>query len=796
MTPLPGLAQGEAPAADPPASLAVTPLREPSEPAAAVAAEDTVALERVVVTAQKREEDVQDVPISVQAFGPKTLDDRQITDQFSLQQAVPGLDVNDVAQFTTIYLRGVGSDVFLNGDPSVASYVDAIYFPFAQGLDQDFGAVERVEVLKGPQGTLFGRNAVGGAISVLTRDPQFDQAETSIQAVFGQRDTRFFRLYQNLPVSRWAALNISAYDNRADNHYTGTANGEPLPLERSRGARLKLRLQPLEELDLMLAGLRVTQTGVGSAYQLNAEPLPAFSQPCALPFDSPFCIEAQRGYEGALSTPSFLDFDNEVLYGRVSFRLPWLELRALGSHQQAESVFIYDFDGSARALAAFDQKRNFARVDTAELQLLSHDGSPLSEWFRWIVGGYYFKSAQGFDPANLQAGGLDLANQQAGGLSLPDPLLDLLRAANLNIPNGDIAFHGILGTLSKAAFAQLTVQPFDWLGLTAGLRYQDEDRYLIRSDSGLFLDDGGFQTLFNWNEIGARDADGNTVPTRDNTTSTKPKFALELRPFGADTLLYASYQRALKSSTYNAVAIYQPPAFVEPEALEAREVGLKTTLFEGQLQFNLAAFRYQIENFQVQFISLLQGGAVSFENAEAAQVEGVDFDARINLWPQRIERLVLTLSGAWLDGRYLRYTDASGFDDQPSALYPEGSGLFRSDNDYSGRRTVRTPEFTGVVGLSKAWDIAAGRLELGGDLYHNDGFFYAASNDPRFDQPRYTVYGLRLSYLHRRSGLRLTAFGRNLGETLYSQGVIATDFGANTTLAPPRTLGLRLNWDF
>ncbi len=737
------------------------------------------ALDVIVVTAQKRAENVQDVPISIQAFSPKTLGSLNISDQSSLQQAVPGLDVNEITQFTTVFLRGVGSDAFLMADPSVASYVDGIYFPFSQGLDQDFGVVDRVEVLKGPQGTLFGRNAVGGAISVHTPHPDFYEAQTSIQTTFGNRRTSNTSIYSNLPLSETLAVNVAAYYNHGDNYMTGTAAGKPLPSEIARGARVKLRWAPGDSWDIVLAGLRLDQKGTGSVFQLNAEPSPIIGSLLLQ-------IEPQRGYDGELSEPSYLLFDSTVGYGQITYNAPWFDVKLLGSDQSAVSQFTYDFDGSPRQGAAFDQKKNFADVQTAELQLISSEETPGNERLQWILGGYYFRSAQGFDTANLQLFGLDLADFERGGISLPPALRDALEQLGIIYPNGDVAFHAIIGTQSKAAFAQTTLDFTDRIALTLGARYQDEERYIIRSDSGLYTSDGGFSPLFTWTN--ARDADGNSVPTRDTTTSFKPKATLELRPLGDDTLLYVTYQEALKSSTFNTVAIYQPPAYVEPEELEAWEVGAKLTMLDGAVQFNVAAFDYDIHNFQVQFISLLQGGAVSFENAEQAAVRGIDFDARVRLLPSMLDRFVLTFGGCYLDGQYDRYEEASGFDQE--------TGLFSSDNDYSGNRIVRTPRFTAVAGFSKTWDVPGGSLEVGGDAYYNSGFFYTASNDPRFDQPAYTLYGARISYLYVPWRLRATLFGRNLSDEKYSQGLIATDFGGNYTLAPPLTAGLKLALDF
>ena len=765
------------------------PLQEPAAPSNRV-------LEEIVVTAQKRKENVLDVPVSIQAFSAESLDARGITDQTGLQLATPGLDVGEQAQFTTIFLRGVGSDAFLMADPSVAYYVDGIYFPFSQGQSQDFGAVDRVEVLKGPQGTLFGRNAVGGAISVITRDPSFTDRSTSLELGYGNRDTFDARVYTNLPLTDWLAVNVSAFYNNGDHYMSGLAAGQPLPEERSRGARLKVRIAPTENLDVVLTGMRLEQQGTGSVFTLNNSPTPAFTAGCALPVPTPLCIEPQTGYEGELSEPTFLRFNTTVGYAQATYTMPWFDLKVLGSDQEARSRFTYDFDGSGQALAAFDQKRNFADVQTAEIQLLSNDTTWGASRFKWIVGGYYFKSAQGFDTANLKLAGLDLADLQRGGISLPPLLTDALDDLNIAFPNGDVAFHAIIGTRSTAVFAQGTFTFTDWLALTLGARYQDEERYLIRSDSGLYLSDGGFQTLFNWNEIGARDRNGNFKDISDTTTSFKPKATIELRPFDNDTLIYISYQEALKSATYNAVAIYQPPAFVEPEELRAYEVGLKTRIFDGTTSVSIAAFDYDIKNFQVQFISLFQGGAVSFENADAASIQGLDLDVAVELFPSVFDGLVLTLGGSYLDAKYDRYVGAAGFDDEPSLLFPEGSGLFRDDNDYSGNRIVRTPKFTTTASVSKLWQVPGGELELSGDAYCNDGFFYASSNSEELSQDSYRVFGARVSYLYARWGVRATLFGRNLGDEKYSQGLIATDFGGNVTLAAPRTYGLRLNWDF
>ena len=153
-------------------------------------------LEEVVVTAQKREEDSQDVPIAIQAFSGDKLDAFNIEDTADLQRITPGLTFTYTYGYTLIYLRGVGSDAFLpNADPSVATYIDGINIPASQGKQDTLGPVKRVEVLKGPQGTLFGRNATAGAISIVTEDPPVDEIVGNVKYAMGNYGSEEYQAY-------------------------------------------------------------------------------------------------------------------------------------------------------------------------------------------------------------------------------------------------------------------------------------------------------------------------------------------------------------------------------------------------------------------------------------------------------------------------------------------------------------------------------------------------------------------------------------------------------------------------
>jgi iron complex outermembrane recepter protein len=724
-------------------------------------------IEEIIVTAQKREESVQDVPISINAFSADLLDARGISDPNDLPRVTPGLTVGALAGFTITYLRGVGSDAFLMADPSVAMYIDGIYFPFAFGLAQNFGAVERIEVLKGPQGTLFGRNAVGGAISVITKAPDFDAPEVSLQTSYGRFDDLQTRAHVGIPLVDTLAISVSGIYNAAAPYRRGLVAGRPLPDEVSRGARVKLRWAPVDALDLTVGGFRLAQQGAGTQYAPNTDPS-LLAQAAG--------VQPQDSSRGEVDTAAYFDVDNRVLYGQATLFTDSFDVKLLASDQYIRAAADTDFDGSPMPIASFGTSNQFADVQSMELQILSNGGSWGAGRSSWIGGIYYFRSTQGFDPVSLSPLGIDLANNRAFGLELPgasfDAIQRLVSPLGIGLPTGTITVVGLIGTESTAGFAQGSLDLTDWLAVTVGARYQVEERTILESSAGVTLTNG-------------------TVPlsdfqrVSDTTRSFKPKLSIDLRP-SDDTLAFLSYQQAIKSSTFNVINIYTPPDYVEPEELEAYELGVKTRLFGGSVNLSAAAFHYRIRNLQVQFVSLLQGGAATFENAGDAKISGADFDMTAELFPDLVSGLVLTAGGAYIDAKYTDYRNGSGFNEQ--------TGLLTTDNDFSGNRVTRSPKFSGTVGLSQTIDIPSGALELAADYYYNDGYFHLAQNGRYREQP-YGLLGARISYLYERAGLRVTLFGNNLLDEDYNYSRFVNDFGQLDAKAPPRVYGLRLNWD-
>ena len=726
-------------------------------------------MEEVVVTATKRAENQQDVPVSVSAFSGDMLAAMGVDDPTDLQAVTPGLTYNSATGFSIIYLRGVGSDAFLMADPSVATYIDGIYYPFASGLAQSFGKVERIEVLKGPQGTLFGRNTTGGAISITSEKPDFEEVYGSIDASYGSFNSRKTAALINVPINDWVASSLAVFYNESDQYYSfdPESKQQNMDMERAVGGRFKVKFAS-ENYDLLLAAVKIKQSGYNTALAANthasqqAELQGAESQP--------------RDYTISVDAPLNFDIDSEVMFSEANAYLETLDVKFLASHQTLENYGQSDFDGTNASIIAF-QSPLFADVKTAELQFISNEGSWGVDWLEWIGGLYYIDSTAGLTPRFGAAGGEQ-------GYIGPIPIGSLLGGLTSQLPapalNGiALNLEGILDTDSWAAFFQTTFTLTDWAELTLGGRYQYEERYVVASSTSIENSDGSNTLLFDW----ANDGQGIREVEGDNFS---PKVAVNLRP-AEDLLVFLSWQKGFKSGTFNTVNITDDIDYAEEEQVTSYELGAKYTSPSGNFILNSAVFYTEIENIQVQFSSLQSGGAVTFQNAGAGRIQGIDFDSKLVLIPTIVDDFILSVSGAYIDAIYTDYTDGLGFN--------EDTGAYEDDQDFTGNRMVRTPEYTASLALSKTFLFDDGPLEITADGYYNSGYAYLPQNT-LFMEEEYYLINARASFLIEDWDLRITASGKNLTETVYAYSQFPNDDGRLEALAPPRNYSLAVQWNF
>ena len=741
-----------------------------------------VFLEEVIVTARKREEPLQDVPVSISAFSGAQLDARGVVDVRDLAQAVPGLQFSDLGGYNLIYLRGIGTDIFIpSAEPSVATYLDGVYFPSGHSIAQSFGAIERIEVLKGPQGTLFGRNSTGGAIAIFSEQPG-PETTGSLQTSYGNFGDTRTRGHLNLALGEGFATSVSAFYNRRDSYYDwDNANGDELPSEINKGARLRAALEFTDNLKLTLTGLAAQSRGTSTTVAANVDPTGFLG--ATLPAET-------RDYVITANSQPKLTTDTYAYYGQFDWNHPGVDIKLLGSFYKVRAYdYVYDFDGTSQPIATYGADSEFQRFTTSELQFTSNDESWGSDWFKWVGGLYYLKSRGGYDPGYLRL--LDFVQLPIDNLvgALPEPVRGPLDALLGGLPDSlTFYFTGLLDTESYSAYAQSTMSLTDWFDVTLGGRWQHETRELVMSRVDVGTPDASINYSFN--------------PAKTSANNFSPKVSLDFRPV-KDVLLYTSFQQGYKSGTYNIINIFAQPEYVKPERVTSYELGLKSDWFKRTLRFNAALFQNDIKNLQSGFMSFTSGGAVNLENAGKARIRGAEIELAWQPLPSLDPGLTLGGNASWLKAKYRDYTNARGFcerdgevENQPESCNSLPDGLAYDNGDFSGNRIVRTPKFSGNFTLSQSFEIPGGPIEIAGDYYYNSGYYYLAQNTPNTFEDAFDIINARISYLYRPWSLRATAFGANLGDERYNLAQFHTDFGRHDSLAPPRTWGLRLNWDF
>ncbi|MEX1669913.1 TonB-dependent receptor [Zhongshania guokunii] len=744
------------------------------------------ALEEVVVTAQKRAENVNDVPIAINAFSGDALERAGVKTMADLAIKTPGLVYDTLVNYAVIFIRGVGTDAFIpSADLSVAPYIDGVYFPISFGLARSLGEVERVEVLKGPQGTLFGRNSTGGAISITTRQPS-DTLAIKVSSSYERFDESNSRLYVSGPVSETISASAAAIYNTRNDYYEpieGLSYDELQPY-REKGANLAFRWTPYDWLEGSLAGYYFKSQGVGTS-------LLACQQPSAL--GSALGISCAPKYKTNtnLDNTAFSTLKAAAL--TLQFFPGPFDIKSISAYQDTNGQSLVDFDGSQANLIEFGgdgrQKENqpqlFGEIFTQELQFVSNGDSPWSDQLEWIVGLYFIDSTVGYDPVGFAVAGLNngLSGAVGGAAPLPidtslftGPLVGLLSPLDGLVSNS-IKVTGSLDTEAYAVFSQATWSPTDWVDVTAGGRFQREKRIVYNSQVSaevMALGQPASTSLFSY------------PSERFEEDNFSPKLNIAIRPWEDGTMIYASWQKAFKSGSYNIINLTAAPTFIRPETVTSTELGIKASMFDRRLQVNAALFQTEIEDLQSQFVSLLSGGVVQFQNAELAIVEGADIDIQ---WAAS-EHWVFTLGGSYLKGRYDSFTDAVGYTESDG----EYAGTYSTGEDYSGNTIVRNPKLSATFGLNWNHPVPGGDLNVSADYYYNSGYYYDAAN--QLEQDAYTMLNARMTYAHKRSNIDVSIFASNLEDSEYFLYQFQTDFGVVGKLAQPVSYGVSAKWAF
>ncbi|MEY2854743.1 MAG: hypothetical protein RL030_1875 [Pseudomonadota bacterium] len=632
--------------------------------AQAVEASSNTQLDEVVVTAQKRSERLQDVPISVSALSGEALENSGIRNMQDLGLVVPSLSIASAVGFTITYLRGVGSTAIGPGiEVPISIYLDGVYYASTTSSMFDLSNIERVEVLKGPQGTLFGRNATGGLIQVITRDPTQD-FRMSGDLTYANYDAAKARVYVAGGIAENVAADFSIQASRqgegwGTNLFTGTDVNKS---DHNVALRSKWLFTPSDATKITLIGdyTDVDNSMNGQKIAPGSVPNPALNSP-PQPEQDPWDMFADadprftnRNYGASLK------FEQDVGFATLT---------SLTAYRDSKSSLFWDVDFTPVHHLTGDLV-NLETQFTQELQLSSAADSQL----QWTAGLFYFDAVGKYDPAGVTSG-----NGLFGPFTRVDP-------------------YGEQATRSVAGFGQGTYGIAVDTNLTIGVRYTTEKRTLSGYTNG-FIGDSPAIPL-------------GTTPKK-SVTFSKPTYRVALdHRFSPEMLAYVSFNTGFKSGGWNTQFVTDPPFL--PETINAYETGLKTDLFDRRLRLNTAAFYYDYKNIQVQKVGLASTGII---NGAAATIYGadIDFEAAIT------DAFRISGSAAYTNATFDEFTNAPfGSPGGGVPTYPGDA----SGNDIPKSPSFQAT----IVGDYRIDLNGGAAVHLTGTYLYNSGYAHEADN--------------------------------------------------------------------
>ena len=721
--------------------------------AAGLAHAQAVQLEEVVVTAQKRTTDLQDTPIAISAVTGESIEKLNIDDIGAIAAANPSLVYSEAGGEAQLYIRGIGSNIFnIGADQSVATHIDGVYTGRANmGLTQ-FLDIDRVEILRGPQGTLYGRNATGGAINVISRAPT-DEFEGYVSGLVGSFDRIDVRGAVSGPLSENLSARL-AVRRLKDDGYTedldprGGTNIDDNDLAALRGS---LRWKTDALTATLIAEHSEFENGntsifpiddLGLAQSLGARPN----------------RDIHKTYN---NTPSFHRWDTNGVTGIVDWALTdTTNLNLTVGYRDWDSDFLFNTDGTEIEVTRTTLSYASEQL-SAELRLSGEAG-----WGRWLVGAYWF------DEDKYGALGLVRA-----GFTPPAVL----------VPRSFIFRADGTGE-ATALFGQVDFKLAEAWTLSAGLRYSDETKGDLLRQSTL-LPDNELLGLFTPNVI----PDATPATTRDVKRSWDawtPRVGLEYRP-ADDRLYYLTYSEGFKSGGFNDLSVINPP--FDPEFVDSFEIGAKTEWLGGRLQANASAFYYDYTDLQVSVFASVGAVTTTFTtNAAEATVKGVELELRA----RPSAALDLAASLAFLDATYDRfvtpYGSCTAANVSLDARCTGRVGLPRLI-DAAGNRLNNAPEFKGSFSATYNIPLAGGgNISLLGAAHHQGRVFFVPANTAVMSQSSYTLVDARIGYENAAGSLAVGAFVKNLTDEDYFHNIVqftSTSDGRKDIFAIGNALG-------
>jgi iron complex outermembrane receptor protein len=707
---------------------------------------ESTSLSDIIVTGAKTgAERLQSTPIAVSVVDSALLENQGLATVQDIARYVPNLSFSRNTGAALIYIRGIGSgNAGAGSDPSVTQQIDGVYIARATGHLTDFFDVDRIEVLRGPQGTLYGRNAVGGTINVLSRQPS-STFSGRVRVGYGNYDSKSIEGFVTGPISgdvvtASLAMNFRDRDAFFNNVVPG---GADVGSAHRFGVRGQIRLQPTADFDFTLRADYSLVDEVFESYDHLVRPVP---------FNAPLANALVGSYRD-VAVDQRQSIRNDL--GGVSGEANW----RLGGGFALKSITAWrstkiDFNNDNDATDLFVQHARTTETDKQFSQEFNLNYS--KDRVKGVAGLYYF-------------GDRDVQVNRAVvpvSVATPPVRTQIATAAP------------IVETRSYAAFAQVNYEVLSELSLILGARYTSEKKSIAQAFTRTSLNPGtlgaslpGFPAIF-------------TAERRDEAFT--PKFGVDFQAT-RDLFFYASATRGFKSGGYNNAGTSVATVGFNPEKIWSYEAGAKTEFLSRRLRVNLTAFQYDYTDLQVrQFLSV--GNAV-ITNAASAKVRGLE----IEVLAKPTADIQLTANTSFLDAKYRSF---------PNASIPGGFAAYTPNQicvagvctiNASGNRLDNAPRGSGVVAIDYSPRLADLRLAAHLDYTWRTRAFYDPSNIEIASQKGYGLFNANIGVGPDR-GWKLELFVNNLADKKYYVIVAGNGLAPGAIVGEPRTYGIRAGY--
>ena len=758
-------------------------------------------LEIIEVTAQKRSENAQDIPISLNVLNGDQLKEKSIEKIDDLQYHVPNLHMTETGISTQIYIRGIGTGNNQGFEQSVGQYIDGVYYGRQQLLRMPFLDLERVEVLKGPQSIMFGKNSVAGALNLSSAKPtqDFDASiDIAYQPKFGATEINGMI---SGGLSDTLSARLAVRDYQEDGYIENTFRDRDETIRDEQAVRLSLLWEANDNLNFLLKMEHDKFEGTGRQIEIIRDDVAVAGAP--MPGATFGQILGALGHPGAI-TESEINYERQADDSEFSRNeLDNITLTAnykMGDYTLTSVTGLVSYEFSEDCDCDYVAAPVFNAYIDEQYDQFSQEFrivSPIGDSFDWIGGVFYQSSELNFDD-NIKVPSTSVLGLLSGG-------------ALASLTGKGAGRNYTLDTDMWSAFFQGNIHLSDDLTLTLGGRYTSEEKTGHREINVTDLSTGDISTnpmasiLFNavfsiQNEQSPLSPDGhNLTDTRDESSFT-PLVNLQYK-INDDVMAYVSATTGFKAGGFDARANNTASWEFEEEEATAYEAGLKSSLLDNTLEVNLSVYRTNYDDLQISQFDGVLGFNVG--NAKETVVQGMEVDGRWLMMDSDNGALTMQYALAFLDHEFVDFKNGNCYNRQvpDGVIGADGNQLC----DYSGKSGQYTPDFTASVGFDYVQDVSFMGFEY---FRANVNFFHSSEQNvdvnlnPLYEIDAYTKVNMRVSLESENWNVAL--FANNItdesvltyvGNTPLSGGTFGTDtfYGF---VDRPASVGVQFQYNF